>query len=48
MADISDYTFNNMGRIGNDSCALSESDIQNVKISKLELNKLKLSYFLFT
>jgi hypothetical protein len=31
MADISDYTFNNMGRIGNDSCTLSESDIQNVK-----------------
>ena len=31
MSIISDYKFNNMGRIGNDSCDLSQRNVQNVK-----------------
>ena len=30
MANVSSYTFDNMSRIGNDSCCISQSDIQNV------------------
>ena len=30
MANVSDYTFNNMSRIGNDNCGLSQKNIQNV------------------
>jgi hypothetical protein len=30
MASIHDYTFYNMGRIGNDSCGMSQQNIQNV------------------
>ena len=29
MADVSDYTFNNMGRMGNDSCCIDQNSIQN-------------------
>ena len=29
MAHVTDYTFNNMGRMGNDHCVISQSDIQN-------------------
>lgn len=29
MAYVSDFTFNNMGRIGNDGCCISQNDIQN-------------------
>jgi hypothetical protein len=31
MANVSDYTFLNMGRIGMDKCSLSETELQNVK-----------------
>ena len=31
MANVSDYTFLNMGRIGLDKCSLSETEKQNVK-----------------
>ena len=31
MANVSDYTFNNMSRIGNDNCGLSQKNIQNVE-----------------
>jgi len=30
MANVSSYTFDNMSRIGNDECAISQTDIQNV------------------
>ena len=30
MANVSSYTFDNMSRIGNDSCCISQTDIQNV------------------
>ena len=30
MAFTSDYTFDNMSRLGNDSCCISQNDIQNV------------------
>ena len=30
MANVSSYTFDNMSRIGNDECAVSQSDVQNV------------------
>jgi hypothetical protein len=30
MANVSSYTFDNMSRIGNDECSISQSDIQNV------------------
>ena len=30
MANVSGYTFNNMGRIGLDDCNKSQTDIQNV------------------
>ena len=30
MANVSSYTFDNMSRIGNDDCCLSQTDIQNV------------------
>lgn len=30
MANVSSYTFDNISRIGNDSCCISQTDIQNV------------------
>ena len=30
MANVSSYTFDNMSRIGNDQCCISQTDIQNV------------------
>jgi hypothetical protein len=30
MANVSSYTFDNMSRLGNDSCCISQDDIQNV------------------
>ena len=30
MANVSSYTFDNMSRLGNDSCCISQNDIQNV------------------
>ncbi len=30
MAEVSDYTFYNMGRMGNDSCCIDQNSIQNV------------------
>jgi len=30
MANVSSYTFDNMSRIGNDDCCISQTDIQNV------------------
>ena len=30
MANVSGYTFDNMSRLGNDSCCISQTDIQNV------------------
>ena len=30
MANVSSYTFDNMSRLGNDSCCISQTDIQNV------------------
>lgn len=30
MANVSNYVFDNMSRIGNDDCCISQSDIQNV------------------
>jgi len=31
MASVQDFTFSNMSRIGNDTCGINESDLQNVQ-----------------
>ena len=31
MANIHDYTFQNMSRIGEDLCSLNQTEVQNVK-----------------
>ena len=37
MATVSDYTFDNMSRIGDDSCSLSQRNIQNTQSSNYAL-----------
>lgn len=51
MAQVSDYTFNNMGRIGNDNCSVDQKSLQNSSscsyllqnyfISDCNMNKVK-------
>ena len=41
MANIYDYTFNNLSRIGNDNCDISQRDIQNNNSSNYLLNNFR-------
>ena len=41
MSSVNDYFFNNMGRIGNDSCGMSQDNIQNVKAANYILSNPK-------
>lgn len=41
MASIHDYTFNNMGRIGNDSCDTTQQNIQNIEAANYMLQNYK-------
>lgn len=43
MANVKDYTFFKMGRIGNDECSLNENDIQNVKNANYMLQNYHMS-----